>query len=555
MVGKFLSKFGSAIKNKDIVLIGSATHLLREGVVGYVDSLLESIAKIVAGPRGECTVLPAPFVLVGGCRDPGLLRNILDFHAWIRISGMDPDGVLNDAMGVIEHRISSGSDPVVHWSPVHYRLPLNLPSKIRTTTYSEGPANLPGGAAPFGEQTEKLIITSLLSNITDFLGKNGIIIDCDPFNSVASSTRERRKIVVVGGPHAERTHAALQQRGADAQLLLIPNYRTSSLHAGKIREGLSKLCVEEDTWLVMQVFDSGLFMAAPPDGGLVPPCMRADGKVHVDGDLVLLPKDLQYDLFKQLDSELTSHKHLKILFMAPLPRYYNEACCSDPDHVGNIKQPDYRRKMEDGIYAARTNIKGFAFRHGYRNSSAVSSWGKLKKLEDLWANQVELKAAGYDAIADAILEAGEELCKKRKVGSDSTPPPNKKPKLAARGSGGGNGGANSADDGSVRGRGGGRARGNRGTRARRADSSGGGRGGGRGGHGGGGHWNESSRGPGWSNYPPPHRDSGWAQGGGQQWIPSGQGPPPNWWQTGRGGQRGHRRPRGQYGPKRGGGHY
>jgi hypothetical protein len=170
--------------------------------------------------------------------------------------------------------------------------------------------NLPGGAAPFSEQTEKLIITFLLSNITDYLAKRSILIDCDPYTSVvaANSNMECRKIVVVGGQHAEHTCAALQRRGADVQLLFIPNYRISSLHAGKIKEGLSTLGVGEDTWIVMQVFDSGLFMAAPPDGGLVPPCMRADGKVHIGGDLVLLPKDLQYDLLKQLDGELANYK-------------------------------------------------------------------------------------------------------------------------------------------------------------------------------------------------------------------------------------------------------
>jgi hypothetical protein len=76
-------------------------------------------------------------------------------------------------------------------------------------------------------------------------------------------------------------------------------------------------------------------MAATKDGGLLPPCIRADGTMHVDGDLVLLPKDLQYSLFKQIDADLSSVKHHKIIFMAPLPRYYAEGCCEDAEHVGN----------------------------------------------------------------------------------------------------------------------------------------------------------------------------------------------------------------------------
>jgi hypothetical protein len=52
--------------------------------------------------------------------------------------------------------------------------------------------------------------------------------------------------------------------------------------------------------------------------------------------------------------------------------------------------------MEAGIFVARTNIMGFTFRHGFHNSTAVCTWGKLKKLEELWADQVELKTSGYD---------------------------------------------------------------------------------------------------------------------------------------------------------------
>jgi hypothetical protein len=148
----------------------------------------------------------------------------------------------------------------------------------------------------------------------------------------------------------------------------------------------------------------------------------------VDGDLVLLPKDLQYQLFKQLDADLSAVKHHKIVFMAPLPRYYNKSCCDDPDHVGNIKNEDYKRKMEDGVYSARTNIKNFAFRHGFRNSVTVSSWGQVKKLSDLWANQVLLTAAGYDVLAGAICEAGKEIERKRKGSASETEPARKKAK-------------------------------------------------------------------------------------------------------------------------------
>jgi hypothetical protein len=410
-----------------------------------VESYLKTIDMIVVGSRKECLVLPAPMILLGGCYEPVLLRSMFDFHAWVRISSADPEGILNDALRTIEHNIlNEGGDRVV-WSTSHYKLPLGLPNKRKTSTYSEGPTNLPKGVGPFTVQTEKLVITSLLGNLSDKFKPQGIVLDCDPYihSNAANSPKECPNIIVFGGDHAEAMAVALQKGGAKVKLLHVPSYWASQLHAGKLREGLACLAVEADTWLVVQVFHSGLYMVAPAEVGLVPPCRRADGNVHVDGDLVLLPKDLQYELFKQIDAELMAFKHQRILFMSLLPwySYMCKSCCEDSDHVGNRKLPDFKQKMEDGVFGARTNIKNFAYRHGYRNSSTISSWGKIKKLENLWADAVQLQAEGYEKISEAILEAGEDLGKKRKHSSNTkqTPPP-KKARMISGGGDGGNGG-------------------------------------------------------------------------------------------------------------------
>jgi hypothetical protein len=447
VVGKFLGAHGNAIGGKDVVLIGSASQLLREGVAGYIESYLETADRIAAGPRKDCLVLPAPMILLGGCSEPTLLRAMFDFHAWVRISGADPDGLLNDALRVIEHRIQNEGGEKAVWTMSHYKLPLGLPNKRKTATYSEGPTNLPKGVGPFPIQTEKLVITSLLGNISEKYKPLGIILDCDPFTisancEGANSVKECPNIIVIGGDHAEQTAVALQKSGARVKLLHVPSYRTSQLHAGKLREGLACLAVEADTWLVVQVFDSGLYMASPAEGGLIPPCRRADGNVHVDGNLVLLTKDLQYELFKQIEAELSEFKHMKILFMAPLPRYVSASCCNDSDHIANRRLPDFQRKLEDGIFGARTNIKNFAYRHGFRNSTTISSWGKIKKMDNVWADAVKLQDGGYEKIAAAILEAGEDLGRKRKnTNSSKLTPPSKKARTSGGVDGGGRGGS------------------------------------------------------------------------------------------------------------------
>jgi hypothetical protein len=460
--------------------------------------------------------------------------------------------------------------------------PYNFPAKKKTAIYSEGPKNLPGGVGPFDRKTEKLIVTSLLSSLCEKLRVGGVNIDCDPYtNGRTDSQKECPDILVIGGEHAELTCASLARRGATTQLLHIPNYRMSSLHSGKIREGLASLETKDDTWIVVQVFDSALYMAAPKEGGLIPPCMRADGKIHVDGDLVMLSKDLQYEFFRQLDKELSGHKHLKTVFMAPLPRYYLESCCADPDHVGNRSQPEFQKKMEDGVFNARANLKNFAFRHGYRRSVAVSSWAKVRKQEELWEDQVKMKTKGYDALAEAILVAGGEIERKRKRSGKQSAPVAKKAKLDTSSGGGdsGGGGTKGTKGGgdntgtghrggnsrvSVGGRGRGRGCRGRGNSGGSNSGVGTGRGGGGSdigvgaGRGGGGSWSDPRRGRGGGI----HHYGGRGQRGGSGYTGGGytrDGSSHSSWfradQAARRGRGGWYQPRGHSGPRGGGGHF
>jgi hypothetical protein len=68
---------------------------------------------------------------------------------------------------------------------------------------------------------------------------------------------------------------------------------------------------------------------------LSPPCRQPKGSYHIDGDLVLLAKEMQYDFFKQLLPELEKWKDNYTIFLVPSPRYLGQGCCNDKDHVKN----------------------------------------------------------------------------------------------------------------------------------------------------------------------------------------------------------------------------
>jgi hypothetical protein len=389
------------------------------------------------------------------------------------LSGIDGEGVLNDSFGVIEHEFNHGEGERVDWGPSNFKLPLNLPSRKKLCVSSTGRTNLPRGVRPVLEGVERLIISSLITNLNEKLGSK---LDCDPSTTRirTNSSKECPKLVVIGGVHAEAAAEVLEARGADVQLLLLPHYRECAVHSGKMKEGLGKLKIDSDTTLVFMVFDSGLFMVRTEEGAMIPPCRRADGAYHIDGALEFLGRDLQYRFFKQIMEEVADYKSNKMVFAAPLPCYLESGCCPDLDHVSNRKDANFRKTMEDAVYSSRQNIKNFAFRHGLRRSTTISTWGKIKKMEDVWDSPTRLKGEGYLAIAMALEEAVIQTSGKRQQKFGDEERPKKKQRVKSveeeqpRGSGttggqaGGQGGAAQPPSTSVRGPARGRGGGGRG---------------------------------------------------------------------------------------------
>jgi hypothetical protein len=122
------------------------------------------------------------------------------------------------------------------------------------------------------------------------------------------------------------------------------------------------------------------------EGGLIPPCKRSDGSYHIDGELEVVNREMQFGLFKQLMDELLDHKRNKMIFMAPLSMYLEEGCCGDEDHVANRQHTDYKKAggPPPAVFAARQNIKNFAFRQGIYQCVTVSAWVKVRHLDEIW---------------------------------------------------------------------------------------------------------------------------------------------------------------------------
>jgi hypothetical protein len=101
----------------------------------------------------------------------------------------------------------------------------------------------------------------------------------------------------------------------------------------------------------------------------------------------------------------------------------------------SMKKEDYSKKLEEDIYKLHHNLKDFAFRKGWKSAVTVSTWGRVKKLDKIWEDNIHLTEDGYFAISEAVVEAVASLRGKRR-GQEVTTPQAKKQRLDSTAPGG-----------------------------------------------------------------------------------------------------------------------
>ena len=232
--------------------------------------------------------------------------------------------------------------------------------------------------------------------------------------------------IVVGNSHAARTAAAIRNLGKPVVEVILPAWRPTPGQiadlASKVEEAVREAKAKyPEASLVLELLDNCFYYAQTEDGSLVPARRGHDGRYHIDGELVMAPKEIQFSTFKKLCGIFEKRGGARLILIPPIPRYFTASCCEDPEHIPNRLLPDYRTTLESAVYNCKTNLKDFAFREGVRNVRVINPWAVLKKLDRIWSDPIHLTEEGYVLIAEEVIEADSDLSNKRKQpqGNDS----------------------------------------------------------------------------------------------------------------------------------------
>jgi len=233
-----------------------------------------------------------------------------------------------------------------------------------------------------------------------------------------------QSFIVVGASHARRLADALQESGGLVEVLNMPSYApqrgTVETAAGQLEEALNSSTKKH---VIMIMLDNAAYFARTEEGSLIPARRGEMGSFHLDGELVVSPREMFSHTLKTCEPLFKlADKAASALLISPMPRYWLQPCCGDPDHAPNRKDDGFEDDLFTGLEGLRRHCKDYLFLHRHRNVSVLNSslmltdvatnsaasTANLEALRDLWGGDpVHPSRSCYTNMAKKIMERTE----------------------------------------------------------------------------------------------------------------------------------------------------
>jgi hypothetical protein len=180
-------------------------------------------------------------------------------------------------------------------------------------------------------------------------------------------------IAVVGASNAARLVAVLEDAGLCAHHITVPSWRPNTAVIAEALADLSKVQFQDpdSSMIVLYNLDNAAYYALTIDGSLIP-SKRLDGHYHLDGDLVVAPKEQFQHTLKVCLPLINFRPDIKKVVLSPMPRYWVGKCCDDTAHIPNFHNLDYEKILFDDLSDLRRATKDFLFMQRVKNLAVVN---------------------------------------------------------------------------------------------------------------------------------------------------------------------------------------
>jgi hypothetical protein len=326
-----------------VIMIGSLSHLMEEGRVGYAKALVTEhirFSKIFNKTVHIVPFIPPP---IHGTNDPELLRAILDISSWIeKVQKWKlPEYYEELRLYVITH--GKGEEQTGQFTTRH-KLPKSF-ELYNDKVYMCHPWDgLMTSLDPMLAKSEMDLICSLILNIGEAFKWE---MDPQPNldrnfrNTPASKTRTGGDTVglVLGGSNANRLAGAITDLGKKVDTINCGGWRVTKDSVDALLPILkARLALLDNAApVIIWCMDSSCYRQLSASGDLSQIVRSPDGKYHVRGDLMVAPFSLVLDTLKELDRIIEACGTHPVLILEVVPRFLIRACCGDNSHCSNVR--------------------------------------------------------------------------------------------------------------------------------------------------------------------------------------------------------------------------
>jgi hypothetical protein len=369
-LGLLLSKLvgtGFAIAKGSVILIGSLTHLLKQGLVSYSMASVRESKRFAGLFHNNVKTIPFVPLPMAGTSNPTLIRRMMDAALWLQSLDQFCLNSYHDSLRkLISESASLSNRASFHDS--EYSIPATLDSYDTKNVLCPGWQGLPAALEPLTSEKEKKLVTCLIKDVNDvfFTGLDG-----NPdFSRKASRPMKKEKkntvpdqisgTLTIGGSNANKTAEALSNLGIDSYKLASSGWKLTKEKVATLIPDLKEVIeqIPDSAPIILFCLDNTCFKVATADGELtnISKCVAEDDGYHINGDLVVAPEFFikgQAALLKQLIANCGSHI---IYILCPVPRFITFRCCDDPAHCTNFANPDYLSTILTDLKKVRETV-------------------------------------------------------------------------------------------------------------------------------------------------------------------------------------------------------
>jgi hypothetical protein len=276
-----------------LILLSSVTHLANVGLSAYIADYLEA-TKILHERLGRETRISAlPPLLIGGCNNSVVVRELLEFTAWAEHYDMNNPGMMEDTFTVAKLMLhDQGEGKQTNLEMKRCR----LPGKDGTSNiwYSGGVWNgtgdaIPEKVKPATQLQEEKIVKLLIDEI-----RSKLALDLDPSPTferglgLQTRTKQAVDFLIIGSSNASKLSRALEERGFSTCLISEPNWRVERGSVDKLVK-ITRNAIEDmdPATVILQLLDNSTFYGRGRDGSRISARKGDDNKYHIEGEVTI----------------------------------------------------------------------------------------------------------------------------------------------------------------------------------------------------------------------------------------------------------------------------